>query len=57
MAAGRGPQACTPARPGQGSAGRDRVHGSWTALPCQETGSSGQTDHRPPQRATDEDAR
>jgi hypothetical protein len=31
--------------------------GSWIALPCQETGSSGQTDHRPPQRATDDDAR
>ncbi len=30
--------------------------GSWTALPCQETGSRGQTEHKPPQRGTDEDA-
>jgi hypothetical protein len=30
--------------------------GSWTALPCQELGSSGQTEHKPPQRGANDDA-
>lgn len=30
--------------------------GSWTELPCQEFGSSGQTQHKPPHRGADEDA-
>jgi hypothetical protein len=30
--------------------------GSWTELPCQELGSSGQTQHKPPQRGANEDA-
>jgi len=31
--------------------------GSWIALPCQQLGSSGQTQQKPPQRGANEDAR
>jgi hypothetical protein len=29
--------------------------GSWTELPCQETGSTGQTQHKPAPKGTDDE--
>jgi hypothetical protein len=29
--------------------------GSWTELPCQETGSTGQTQHKPAPKSTDDE--
>jgi hypothetical protein len=31
--------------------------GSWTELPCQETGSTGQTQHKPAPKSTDVETR
>jgi hypothetical protein len=31
--------------------------GSWTELPCQETGSTGQTQHKPAPKGADDEAR
>ena len=31
--------------------------GTWTSLPCQETGSTGQTQHKPAPKNTDDETR
>lgn len=31
--------------------------GQWTPLPCQETGSTGQTQHKPAPKSTDDETR